>query len=332
MSRFGRKETFVASHYTHGYKSSPIAFHHLQPLSYGPYVAYGDLGWTASKLLTPGRKLQSKLRKEGANTAVYDLYDAVMWLDDLTGDARFKAGTDIRTISTFPSVEKLAANDSSADLKTAYWVMLAGLILQDDNLKGAANGLAESGYSKGEQPGSAGLSNNITQTYQRGLDLVKTSSKLPKNTSNWSDNTKRVIEQLQKGTAKAAVKDRLAEAQKEEEAAKKNIPTSEGGVKPPDETKCEDTWWGKLPGYCTSQRAYTYASYGIATLTVLGAAFWAYGKYKKAMQANPYPKLLGNPSAAGVMDGEPELEIANLPAAKKQEKNLANTAFRMEKK
>lgn len=32
------------------------------------------------------------------------------------------------------------------------------------------------------------------------------------------------------------------------------------------------------------------------------------------------------------MDGGPELEIANLPAAKKQEKNLANTAFRMEKK
>ena len=332
MARFGRKETFIASHYTHGYKTSPVAFHHLQPLTYGPYMAYGDLGWTLSKVLAPNRKMQSTLRKEGANTAVYDLYDAVMWLDDLTGDARFKPGIDIRTISTYSAVEKLAANDSSADLKTAYWVMLAALILDDENLKGAANGLAESGYAKGTQPGSASLTNNITQTYQRGLDLVKGSSKLPKNTANWSDNTKRVIEQLQKGTGKAAVKARIDEAKKDEEAAKKNIPTDEGGVKPPEETKCEDTWWGKLPGYCTSQRAYTYAAYGVSALTVLGMAFWAYGKYKKAAQANPYPKLLGNPSAPGVMDGGPELEIANLPAAKKQEKNLANTAFRMEKK
>lgn len=110
--------------------------------------------------------------------------------------------------------------------------MLAALILDDENLKGAANGLAESGYAKGTQPGSASLTNNITQTYQRGLDLVKGSSKLPKNTANWSDNTKRVIEQLQKGTGKAAVKARIDEAKKDEEAAKKNIPTDEGGVKP----------------------------------------------------------------------------------------------------
>jgi hypothetical protein len=208
--------------------------------------------------------------------------------------------------------------------------MLAGLILQDDNLKGVANGLAESGYSKGEQPSAASLANNITQTYQRGLDLVKTSPKLPKNTSNWSDNTKRVIEQLQKGTGKAAVKDRVAEAKKEEEQARKNIPTDEGGTKPP--VKCEDTWWGNLPGYCTSQRAYNYAAYGVGALTVLGTAFWAYGKFKTAQKANPYSRLRSNPSAAGVMGDEPEIEIAKLPAAKKQEKNLANTAFRTEKK
>jgi hypothetical protein len=67
-------------------------------------------------------------------------------------------------------------------------------------------------------------------------------------------------------------------------------------------------------------------------MTVLGAAFWAYGKYRQAQKANPYGKLIGNPSAPGVMGDEPELEIAKLPAAKKQERNLANTAFRMEKK
>ena len=322
MSRFGRKETFIASHYTHGYRSSPIAFHSLQPLTYGPYMAYGDLGYNPLDL-AKGRKWIRTLRETGANTAVYDLYDAV---DELSSSNT----SDIKSLKAYSAMATLAANNSSAYLKTAYWIKIAGLIMGDQNLLDSAKARAESGFKLGEQAGSAKVSSDITTLYKQAAQLVQgrmMSKNLP-----MSGNLQLVMSNLTSGTSSGAVKDRVKQAQTDEEAVAGYIPKDEGGKKPGEETLCEDSLLGKIPGYCTSQKAFTYAAYGVGALTVLGTAFWAYGKFKTAQKANPYPRLRSNPSAPGVMGDEPEIEIAKLPAAKKQEKNLANTAFRMEKK
>lgn len=328
MARFGRKETFIASHYTHGYKSSPMAFHHLQPLSYGPYTAYGspDYGYDWSKLYNPTkwtRKLQETLRKEGANLAVYDLYDAV-------GELSSGGTADIKSLKAYSAMATLAANNSSAYLKTAYWIKLAGLIMNDQTLLDSAKSRVENGLIVGEQPGAAKVTSDITTLYKQAAQLVQ-GSMMSKNLP-MRGNLQLIMSNLTSGTSSGAVKDRVKQAQDDEAKVAGSIPTSAGGTKPPEEVVCEDTLLGRLPGYCKAQKAYLYSAYGVAALTVIGTAFWAYGKYKQASKANPHMKLIGNPSAPGVMDGEPELEIAKLPAAKKQEKNLANTTFRMEKK
>ena len=324
MSRFGRKETFISSHYTHGYRSSPIAFHSLQPLTYGPYMAYGDLGYNPLDLAR-GRKWIRTLRETGANTAVYDLYDAV---DELSFDPTKTA--DIKSLKAYAAMATLAANNSSAYLKTAYWIKVAGLIMADQNLLDSAKARAESGFKLGEQAGSAKVGSDITTLYKQAAQLVQ--GRMMAKNLPMSGNLQLVMSNLTSGTSSGAVKDRVKQAIKDEEAVAGSIPKDEGGKKPEEETRCEDSLLGKIPGYCTSQKAFTYAAYGVGALTVLGTAFWAYGKFKTAQKSNPYPRLRSNPSAAGVMDGEPELEIAKLPAAKKQEKNLANTAFRREMK
>lgn len=328
MARFGRRETFIASHYTHGFPQSPIAFHTVQPLTWGTYMAYGspDYGYDWSKLYNPTkwtRKLQETLRKEGANLAVYDLYDAV-------GELSSGGTPDIKSLKAYSAMATLAANNSSAYLKTAYWIKLAGLIMNDQSLLDSAKSRAESGLTVGEQPGAAKVTSDIMTLYKQAAQLVQggmMSKNLP-----MRGNLQLIMSNLTSGTSSGAVKDRVKQAQTDEEAVAGYIPKDEGGKKPDEETLCEDSLLGKIPGYCTSQKAFTYAAYGVGALTVIGTAFWAYGKYKQASKANPYTKLIGNPSAPGVMDGEPELEIANLPAAKKQEKTLANTSFRVEKK
>ena len=86
MARFGRKETFIAPHYAHGFPTSPVGFHPLQPLNWGPYVPYGTgapygstSGWWKSALQI--RYTHTELQSRGANVAVYDLYDAVIGAD-----------------------------------------------------------------------------------------------------------------------------------------------------------------------------------------------------------------------------------------------------------
>jgi hypothetical protein len=325
MSRFGRKETFISSHYTHGYQTAPLAFHHLQPLTYGPYMAYGDLGYNPLDLVR-ARKWIRTLRETGANTAVYDLYDAV---SDLSSDYSWKTA-DIKSLKAYAAMSTLAANNSSAYLKTAYWIKLAGLIMVDQTLLDSAKSRADTGYNLGEKDGSAKISSDITTLYKQALELVE--GRIKAKNQPVSANLRLVLDNLKKGVSSADVKARVTQAQKDETAVAGSLPVDKGGTKQEEEAKCEDTWWGKVPGYCTSQRAYTYAAYGVGALTVLGTAFWAWGKYRQASKANPYGKLRSNPSAPGVMGDEPELEIARLPAAKKQEKNLANTTFRMEKK
>jgi hypothetical protein len=340
MPRFGRKETFIASHYTHGFPQSPVSFHNIQPLTWGTFMAYGnpDLGFTASKLLTPNRMMQSTLRKQNSNLAVYDLYDAVNYLDDWTGSSRYITGmNDVRAISTWPAVSILAANNSSATLKTAWFIKLAGLIMVDPELVTAGDNLSEAGYKQGETPGSANLSSDISNTYKRAVDLITGSSKYASRGAS-STNVQRILTELRRGLSSKDVAARVDQAKKDEGITKKDIPTESGGDK---ETPCKDTWMGKIPGYCDYQTAMKIAG----AVFIGGVALWGVTKIVKqakkakaeiaAPASNPRrngrgARVRGNPSAPGEMSTEPERKIARMTKGRLQEKHLANTVFRTE--
>ena len=331
MARFGRKETFIASHFTHGFPQSPVSFHTVQPLTWGPYMAYGDSGYgrgltdfiaQIAPAAIGGRKSIEDLRLTGANTAVYAAYDNFVDLDSFVtqkvgaGRNYTKNMVDIRMISTWPDMSTVAASNSGAKIKTAYLIWLAGKVGNDERLIEKAKQLAENGKSAGEAPGSGSLTSDIKSIYAEAVELVSTSPSASANNQVKSY----ILPALIKGTGQSAVDKRRKDYEKQQESVRANVPKDEGGEK--------KSWWDEMGD------AAKYTLYGVGTLTVLGTAFWAYGKFSQARKANPKsrpsrrPRLIGNPSAPGVMDGGPELEIANLPAAKKQEKNLANTTFR----
>ena len=340
MSRFGRKETFVASHYTHGYTASPVYYHPLQPLSYGPYTAYGrsDLGYNPLDL-AKGRKWQSTLKSEGANLAVYGLYDAV---SGLSSDYSWKT-TDIRSLQNYSAMATLASNNSSAYLKTGYWLKLIGLIRADKELQKAGENNAEQGYSLGEKAGAASLTSNITAVYRQAYDLATSQI----TASKWSitSNVQRALDELKKGLSTSDVAARVKQAKKEQTEAENAQPKPEEEPKP----KCEDTLWGKIPGYCQAQaggEAFGTALKWGGYLAAAGIILWGTSKVIKgarsvraASVSNPHPrlrtngkrKMLSNPSAPGEMGEEPERNIARMPNGRRQEKTLANSVFRMEK-
>ena len=243
---------------------------------------------------------------------------------------------DIRAISSFSAMSVLAANDSSAMLKTAYWVKLAGLIMVDSALIGAGDSIAENGYRYGEQPGSARLNNRVTELYQTALDLVKGSQKFASRGS--SSNIKIIVDLLQKGTGRSAVVARVKEAEEEETAVKKAIPTSDGGDKPDD--KCEDSWKSYIPGLCTAEAAgdmLSLAAKIVGGVAVAGVAFWGIKKVIKGAKSvgteaasNPRRMLSSrsNPSAPGRTDHGPEDEIAQLPKARSQEQAMMKNVFK----
>ena len=342
MSHFQRSAYQVAQHFTHDYPGAPLRVHPVQPLmpmevSYSGYGAYGYNWDKAAKL---NRKFQTTLRSTGANLAVYDLYDAVNHLDDMTGEGRYLVGmNDIRAISSYSSMATLAANDSSAMLKSAYWVKLAGLLMVDSSLIAAGDEIAENGYRYGEQPGAASLNNRITSLYQTALDLVKGSSKYASRSA--SPNVKLVVDNLQKGTGRSVVRDRVKEAGEEEEAAKKNIPTGSGGSKPEEpDAKCEDSWKSYIPGLCTAEAAGDMLSLAVKVVggvAVAGVVFWGAKKVirgaksvKDEAAANPRRMLTtrSNPSAPGRTDYGPEEEIAQMPKARVQEQAMMKNVFK----
>ena len=339
MSHFQRSAYQVAQHFTHDYPGAPLRVHPVQPLMpmEAMYGAPGAYGYNWDKAAKLNRKFQTTLRETGANLAVYDLYDAVNHLDDSTGEGRYLAGmNDIRAISSFSAMSVLAANDSSAMLKTAYWVKLAGLIMVDSALIGAGDSIAENGYRYGEQPGSARLNNRVTELYQTALDLVKGSQKFASRGS--SSNIKIIVDLLQKGTGRSAVVARVKEAEEEETAVKKAIPTSDGGDKPDD--KCEDSWKSYIPGLCTAEAAgdmLSLAAKIVGGVAVAGVAFWGIKKVIKGAKSvgteaasNPRRMLSSrsNPSAPGRTDHGPEDEIAQLPKARSQEQAMMKNVFK----
>jgi len=338
VSHFQRSAYQVAQHYTHDYPGAPLRVHPVQPLMpmEAMYGAPGAYGYNWDKAAKLNRKFQTTLRETGANLAVYDLYDAVNHLDDSTGEGRYLVGmNDIKAISSYSPMSILAANDSSAMLKTAYWVKLAGLIMVDNALISAGDSIAENGYRNGEQPGAAKLNNRVNDLYQTALDLVKGSSKYASRGS--SSNIKIIVDLLQKGTGRAAAAARVKEAEEEETAAKKGIPSSDGGDMPDD--KCEDSWKSYIPGLCTAEAAGDMLSLAVKIVggvAVAGVAVWGIKKVIKGAKSvgteaasNPRRMLSSrsNPSAPGRTDHGPEDEIAELPKAREQERAMMKNVF-----
>lgn len=304
MARFGRKETFIASHYAHGFPTSPVGFHQLQPLNWGPFVPYGNNGYGWSTAWIPGtRWTQSDLTKRQANVSTYDHYDAVQ------AALKTKQGTQTVAFPAYSSFTTIASNDAAALLKTAYWLAVAGVALNNSTLKTLSASNAESGLKSGVDVGAANMNANIVSTYDTAVRAVESALK-----SAYSSVAADALTQLKKGGSKQAVQERIQQAKGDTVARSK---AEEEQKKAEQDTPCAETTLGKLiPGYCTYQTGMKVAAGFVAAGTLIIA-----GRFLlKAVR--------GNPSAPGNMTDGPEMKIARLPKAVKQERNLANTSFR----
>jgi hypothetical protein len=305
MSRFGRKETFIASHYTHSDAGAPRAFHPIQPLTWGTYMAYGAQPYGLSLYsIVAGRTTRTNLEKTKANVSSYDHYDAVQTL--------VKQGGSIKKAEIAPayaSFTTIASNDAAALLKTAYWLALAGSALKSTTLKQAAQSQSETGLTDGIVAGAANRRDNIVSTYAAALDLIRSNyTGSPKNAAVES-----VIVQLQKGSPEA-VKARTS--QTDSYAASKK--EAEAGA-----SSCKNTWKANVPGLCAAEEAgtmYILAAKIVGGVVLAGAAIWGVKQLVRQVRSNP--------SSLGNMTNSPEMDIAALPEAKKQELTLITTAFR----
>jgi len=314
MARFGRKETFIAPHYAHSFPTSPVGFHPLQPLNWGPYIPYGTgapygsvTGWLKSA--TQIRYSRTELQSRGANVSTYDHYDAIQSV--------LKAKTKYSSLEGYPGSSSftgaVASNDAAALLKTAYFLAVAATAAGSQTLLQAAKSRAESGFKAGVDVGAASRSNNITATYESAYKLVDAVNKQQPNPVLGE-----VLEQLKKGTSSWAVSSRVREALEQSgERAKKE-------QEPQKETPCSDTLLGKMiPGYCATQMAYNIAGY----VFLAGVSFWAAKKIIRGARS-VQAEYRANPSSSANMGSEPELKIALTSKGRDQEKRLANGAFK----
>jgi hypothetical protein len=268
-------------------------------------MAYGSTpyGWSTSWV--PGvRWTRSDLSSRRANVSTYDHYDAVQAVLKLT------PGRSAESYPQFAAFTDLASNDSAALLKTAYWLAVAGVALGSAPLKDLAKSQAEIGYTDGVAIDAVSRTGNIGSLYDTAVATLK--KYYPPGTYNATADT--VLQQLQKGSP-AAIRARIEQAKKYD-ASKTKV--EEEAKKEPEvlETPCSDTLWGKIPGYCESKMLYKVVGYTLAAVTVA----WGVKKITTTMR--------GNPSAPGNMTDGPEAEIAAMPKGRRQEQNLANTAFR----
>ena len=305
MSRFGRKETFIASHFTHSDAGAPRAFHPIQPLTWGTYMAYGaqPYGFSLYNVVAM-RTSRTKLEKTKANISSYDHYDAVQTLIKLSGSLKKAEGAP-----AYASFTTIASNDAAAMLKTAYWLALAGSALKSTALKQAASSQAETGLTDGITAGAANRRDNIVSTYAAALDLIRSNyTGSPKNAAVES-----VIVQLQKGSPEA-VKARTGQTDTYA-AGKKEAEATAGS--------CKNTWKANVPGLCAAEEAgnlYSLAGKIVGGVFLGGVAIWGVKRLVRQVRSNP--------SSLGNMTNSPELDIAALPAGRKQELTLSTTAFR----
>jgi hypothetical protein len=314
MGHFQRVQYQIAPHYLHAYQQAPMGVHPLMPLMPMMPYTYGapSLGYTPSDFVS-GRKWASTLRETGANTAVYAAYDNYADLDEFVtrkigGGRNYKKGmTDLSSISTWADMSTVAASDSGAKLKTAYMLKLAGLILDDAGLMQKAEILAEAGVKEGEAPGSGKQTANIVATYNNAVTMLNKSAKYQANST--SGPIQQVMSAILKGTDKGTVQTRRREYEDQQVIVAQNIPDEEGGSKKTD-----------------FEKAMPYLIYGVTGAVVLGAAFWAWGRYRSASKQNP--SFISNPSAPGRTDSEPEEDIAKMPKARQQEVRMNQHVFK----
>lgn len=339
MSHFQRSAYQVAQHFTHDYPGAPLRVHPVQPLM-PMEVSYSGYGYTPSDFVS-GRKWLSTLRETGANTAVYAAYDNYADLDEIVtrkigGGRNYKTGmSDLTLISTWSDMSTVAASNSGAKLKTAYMLKLAGLILNDTELKTRAEHLAEAGMKEGEAPGSGSLRSDIKSTYANALSALKNNAKYKSQSS--SQPLVQIAEALQKGTGQEAVQARAKQYTEDQSEVKKNIPESKGGTKTEG---CEDSWKSYIPGLCTAEAAGDMLSLAVKVVggvAVAGVVFWGAKKVirgaksvKDEAAANPRRMLTtrSNPSAPGRTDYGPEEEIAQMPKARAQEQAMMKNVFK----
>lgn len=344
MSRFGRKETFISSHYAHGYPSSPVGFHPVQPLNWGPFVPYGlgapqtqeAYGWTLATLVG-ARYTRSKLHSRRANVSTYDHYDAGYALQAAGLKKSVGRNTSAQALpywSVFADV--VASNDAAALLKTGYYLIAAGIALGNTGLTQAGVNRLESGYQAGIVEGAANQSSRIESTYNSALAQVQSAAR-----GNTGETITEIIRQLKLGATKEVVQQRIQEAKSQEVVRKTAIEEKKKEEEKEKNKPCEDTWKGYIPGYCASAFAFKVVGY----VFVAGVALWGVRKvagsvmktaavFKKPEAApaeNPYVRSLTlrtNPSSAADMGSDPELRIALTSKGRAQERSLANTAFK----
>jgi hypothetical protein len=303
-------------------------------------LMYSGYGYTPSDFVS-GRKWLSTLRETGANTAVYAAYDNYADLDEnvtrkIGGGRNYKTGmSDLTLISTWSDMSTVAASNSGAKLKTAYMLKLAGLILNDTELKTRAEHLAEAGMKEGEAPGSGSLRSDIKSTHANALSALKNNAKYKSQSS--SQPLVQIAEALQKGTGQEAVQARVKQYTEDQAEVKKNIPESKGGTKTEG---CEDSWKSYIPGLCTAEAAGDMLSLAVKIVggvAVAGVAFWGIKRVVKGAKivgaeasANPRRMLSvrSNPSAPGRTDYGPEEEIAQMPKARAQEQAMMKNVFK----
>lgn len=339
MSRFGRNQSFIASHFTHGFPGSPRAFHQIEPLTWGTYMAYGgtpyglSTSWVADGIAI--RFTRSDLESRKATVNVYELWDAVQKALDV------KPGKAAETYPSFSGFTALAATNAAALLKTAYWLAVAGTALGNSVLVTAARERANAGLKSGILKDSVYQTNYIARTYADALELLQKHY-----TSNmYSGTAATALAQLQKAspvavqdrvleakTTAAEAKARQAQADKEqaEKEAKEKAEKEEQDKPPP----CANTWKAYIPGYCAAEQAGEMAALAAKIaggVLVAGVAIWGVKRLIKQAKSNPEhlrrQLTLENPSAPGNMTDEPEAEIAAMPKGRRQEQNLAKTAF-----
>ena len=276
---------------------------HFVPSAYGnPY------GWS-TKWIPGVDYTRSDLADRKANVSTYDHYSAVERL--ITSGRAF---SDIEAFPNYSQFTTLASNDSAALLKTAYWLAVGFLALNDTSLRDAANERMESGKKSGVDINAANRSGAVKSTYDSAYSLLERAIKRKGGTNEVATDA---LEQLRKGTDRKAIQTRVDEARTQ--AGERQKVEDEGPPKPP-ETPCEDTWRSYIPGFCTAQQAgemVALAAKIAGVVLVAGVAVWGGKRLLKQIRANPMSDAY-NPSKKKPMPRRALL----------QEQHLAKTVFR----
>jgi hypothetical protein len=274
--------------------------------------AYGDpYGWSKS-WIADGVKIRytrSDLEDRKANVSTYDHYDAVSSMI-----ASGRAFSDIEAFPNYSQFTTLASNDAAALLKTAYWLAVGFLTLNDTSLRDAAKERLEGGLRSGFDVNAANRSGSIKSTYDSAYVLL---DKAMKRRGGSDDVATDALELLRRGTDRRAIAARVDEAQKQT-TERQDVEDAPPPKKP--DVPCEDTWRSYIPGYCTAQATGEMLSLGIKIaggVLVAGVAIWGVKRLIKQAKANPLSEGY-NPTKKKPMPRRALL----------QEQELAKTVFR----